>query len=276
MWIEQALENKHTWNPKTYKNWAAEPLLWCVVAPVVAVYTPPLSHWLIDGCPVWCKLWFAKAETNMFAAACQALLRVWCGISSGLSVEVATTMATSCRSEWDKTPVRSGHASSRSLLKWEVLLSLSAVPPSFPLYHVFGEGGSLMGLFNCPCKFSISFTLLLVSLPWDEVAYLNSLCVCVWGGCSCKALTPPQRWMVLARHVTHSGVPLTWGHTEQFDVYVRTLECRFHILPDNEIKEVPSEKGIPTIPLPAADLLLRHGELLRSIYAALYSVFCFF
>lgn len=52
-------------------------------------------------------------------------------------------------------------------------------------------------------------------------------------------------------------------------MYVRTLECRFHILPDNEIKEVPSEKGIPAIPLPAADLLLRHGEL--------FSVFfCFF
>lgn len=57
-------------------------------------------------------------------------------------------------------------------------------------------------------------------------------------------------------------------------MYVRTLECRFHILPDNEIKEVPSEKGIPAIPLPAADLLLRHGEL---VYAALFSVFfCFF
>lgn len=59
-------------------------------------------------------------------------------------------------------------------------------------------------------------------------------------------------------------------------MYVRTLECRFHILPDNEIKEVPSEKGIPAIPLPAADLLLRHGELVRSIYAALFSVFFVF
>lgn len=37
-------------------------------------------------------------------------------------------------------------------------------------------------------------------------------------------------------------------------VCVRRLECRFHILPDNEIKDVPSEGGIPAIPLPAADL----------------------
>lgn len=32
----------------------------------------------------------------------------------------------------------------------------------------------------------------------------------------------------------------------------RTTECRFHILLDNEIKEVPSENGIPAIPPPAA------------------------
>lgn len=52
-------------------------------------------------------------------------------------MEVASTMATSGRYERDKTPVRSGHASSRRVFKWEVLMSLSAVPPSFPLSRVF-------------------------------------------------------------------------------------------------------------------------------------------
>ena len=114
------------------------------------------TGFLID---VW--VWFVKAEISMFATAGQALLGFWYGISSGHSVEVVTTVAVSSCSERDKTPVRSGHASSRGLLKWEVLLSLSALPPSFPLYHVFVSGSSLMGLFKCPCL-SFTWALLLV------------------------------------------------------------------------------------------------------------------
>lgn len=145
---------------------------------------------------------------------------------------------------------------------WRRRLFNGPLQLSMQVFHQF---------YSPSCKSSLRWGSLL------EFVVCVCTCVCVYvGGCSCKALTPPQRWMVLARHVTHSGVPLTWGHTEQFDVYVRTLECRFHILPDNEIKEVPSEKGIPAIPLPAADLLLRHGELVRSIYAALFSVFFVF
>lgn len=41
---------------------------------------------------------------------------------------------------------------------------------------------------------------------------------------------------------------------------VRRLECRFHILLDNEIMEVPPEvKGISAIPLRAADDLTQRA-----------------
>lgn len=201
-----------------------------------------------------------------------------------LSVEVATTMVTSCRSEWDKTPVRSGHASSGSLLKWEVLLSFSAVPSSYPLYHVFGGGSSLMGLFSCPCNFSIikfyCFFFLLVSLPWDDIACFFCLCayLCVYVGMFVQSLNTATKVDGPGGHVTHSRVPLTWGHTERFDVCVMTLECRFHVLPDNEIKEVPSEERIPAIPLLAVDRCCSDMKSLckASKLPFLLFFFCFF
>ncbi len=62
---------------------------------------------------------------------------------------------------------------------------------------------------------------------WDELAcYICYLlgCACLQE-CSHTAITPPQTWIILARRVTHSRVPLTWGHIERFDVKVCVCVC---------------------------------------------------
>lgn len=83
----------------------------------------------------------------------------------------------------------------------------------------------------------------------------------------------------LGHHVTHSGVRLARkGHTERcvcvcvrLWMCVRRLECRFHTLPDNEIKNVPSTGGIPVIPLPVIDFCWAGAEQV-CISTALFSV----
>lgn len=54
-------------------------------------------------------------------------------------------------------------------------------------------------------------------------------------------------------------------------VYVRTQECRFHIPPDNEIKEVPSEKRNSSYSFS----LLRRGEHLFLSLLILLKAFFF-
>ena len=98
------------------------------------------------------------------------------GLSAGLFVEAATTMAPSRSGEWDKTPVRPVHAPPRCLLKWEVHLSLGFVPLSFLFYHVFLKRDLFNGPLQWP-KRAIS-----PSEPLSVVAWLNLcayLCVCV-------------------------------------------------------------------------------------------------
>lgn len=151
-------------------------------ASIHAVYTTSLSQWLIDWCWVLCKLQLLKTETTTFAVAVKALLPVWCGISSVLSVEVATTMDTSCCSEWDKAPVKNGHASSLCLLKWEVLLSLRTdfvcpVPLSFSIIPCFWRRKCLKGLPH-PSKFcSKAFLFLFLLLVIVLCGLMFSWCV---------------------------------------------------------------------------------------------------
>lgn len=139
----------------------------------------------------------------MFAQAHRALVGVWSGISAGLSMEVASTMATSHCAEWDKTPVRAGHASPRCLLKWEVHLSLSAIPLSFLLYLVFFLKRNL---FNGPLQWSMYSNFSTLLAPWGSrpecVCIFESVCVCGYvyvrpqrcfnDGWSCQ-LCPTQR-----------------------------------------------------------------------------------
>ena len=147
--------------------WCRGSIQCCLLNPLIVT----LAYWWM-----WSflrKLLFAKAEPTVFAVARQAPLRVWCGISAGLSVEVATTMATSRHSEWDKTPVRSGHASSRCLLKWEVLVSLTAMPLSFFLMPCFWKRKLLKGPLQPSTHVFQHHFLFLVTLPWDEAASLS-------------------------------------------------------------------------------------------------------
>lgn len=170
-----------------------------------------------------------------------ALVGVWCGISVGLSVEVATTMATSCRGEWDKTPVRdvltphhSPWSSGRS--------TCHSFWYPYPFFYTmfFWRGISLMGLFNGPCKYSSISTLLIPRGSLLECVCIF-VCVCAHVVCLCQTTAPPQWWMVLSA-MSHSAGSL-W-HEGALNVLTwvwRAAECRFHILPDNEIKEVRSE-----------------------------------
>lgn len=87
--------------------------------------------------------------------------------------------------------------------------------------------------------------VLLLSLPcvlFGVILIWAYLCVRV-----CESIT-----------VYNHHVPLRWnGSSEQcvwVSVCVRRQECRFHILSDNEIKDVTSERGIPVIFRPAKDL----------------------
>lgn len=155
-----------------------------------AVHTTSLMHWLIDWCWVLRKLQLLKTEATMFAVAGKALLPVWCGISSVLSVEVATTMATSCCTEWDKTPVRNGYASSLCLFKWEVLLSFSPVPLCFSVIPCFLRRKLLKGSPH-PSNFSSAafiFRLLLVTVRCDLMLswYVALVCIFVHVGMFCE------------------------------------------------------------------------------------------
>ena len=50
------------------------------------------------------------------------------------------------------------------------------------------------------------------------------------------------------------------------------MECTFHILPGNEIKYVPSEGGIPAIPLPVADLCYSGQVYIHATHSSLLLV----